>query len=83
MSVRLGIYRVFIGLQGLIMQTWTIKQLKEQLIKDLAMCQTNHEQIMVKAISGKEIREKAIEWAKTRALTPAEIAIASEFGYKS
>lgn len=64
------------------MKTWTIKQLKDQLIKDLALCQTSHEQIMVKAISGKEIREKAIEWAKTRKLTPAEIAIAQEFGYQ-
>ena len=64
------------------MQHWTIKQLKEQLTKDLEMCQTTHERIMVKAIGGKEIREKAIEWAKSRKLTPAEIAIASEFGYQ-
>lgn len=64
------------------MQTWTIKQLKDQLIRDLTLCQTNHEKIMVKAISGKEIREKAIEWAKTRKLTPCEVAIASEFGYR-
>ncbi len=64
------------------MQHWTIKQLKEQLTKDLAMCQTTHEQIMVKAIGGKEIREKAIEWEKSRKLTPAEIAIASEYGYQ-
>jgi hypothetical protein len=46
------------------------------------LCQTKHEQIMVKAISGKEIREKAIEWSKTRKLTPLEIAIASEFGFR-
>ena len=64
------------------MQNWTIKQLKEKLIEDLTLCQTNHERIMVKAISGKEIREKAIEWSKIRKLTPAEIAIAQEYGYK-
>lgn len=64
------------------MQTWTIKQLKEKLIQDLTMCQTELERSMVKAIGGKEIREKAIEWAKSRKLTPAEIAIASEFGYQ-
>jgi len=64
------------------MQNWTIKQLKEQLTKDLAMCQTTHERIMVKAIGGKEIREKAIQWAKERKLTPFEVAIASEYGYQ-
>lgn len=66
------------------MQTssWTIKQLKEALDRDLSLCQTNHERIMVKAISGKEIREKAIQWAKERKLTPIEVAIAQEFGYK-
>lgn len=61
---------------------WTIKQLQEQLERDLTMCQTSHERIMVKAICGKEIREKAIEWAKQRKLTPMEIAIASQYGYK-
>lgn len=61
---------------------WTIKQLKEALERDLSMCQTNHERIMVKAISGKHIRESAIEWAKARKLTPAEVAIAQEFGYR-
>jgi hypothetical protein len=37
---------------------------------------------MVKAIAGKEIRESAIEFSKTRKLTPSEIAIASEYGFK-
>lgn len=62
--------------------SWTIKQLKEALDRDLSLCQTNHERIMVKAISGKDIREKAIEWAKIRKLTPSEVAIAQEYGYK-
>ena len=61
---------------------WTIKQLKEALDRDLTVCQTNHERIMVKAICGKEIREKAIQWAKERKLTPMEVAIAQEYGYK-
>jgi hypothetical protein len=64
------------------MKSWTIKQLHEQLTIDLSYCQTTHERIMVKAISGKEIREKAIEWSKIRKLTPAEVAIASEYGFK-
>ena len=63
------------------MNTWNIKQLKEALLRDLASCQTDLERSMVKAIGGKEIRETAILWAKSRKLTPAEVAIASEFGY--
>jgi hypothetical protein len=65
-----------------IMQAWTIKQLYEAMQNDLTMCHTNFERSMVKAISGKEIREKATEWAKQRKLTPMEVAIAQEFGYK-
>jgi len=61
---------------------WTIKQLKDALTENLAMCQTAHEQIMCKAVGGKEIREKAIEWARIRKLSPGEVAIAQEFGYK-
>jgi hypothetical protein len=64
------------------MQAWTIKQLYEAMTNDLAKCQTTHEQIMVKAICGKEIREKSIEWSKTRKLTPIEVSIAQQFGYK-
>lgn len=63
------------------MQPWTIKQLHEQLSVALTYCHTTHERIMVKAIGGKEIREKAIQWAKERKLTPAELAIASQYGY--
>jgi len=62
---------------------WTIKQLKEAMLNDLAMCQTEHERIMCKAINGRHIREMAIEWAKKRKLTPSEVAIAQEFGYTS
>lgn len=65
------------------MNAWTIKQLYEAMQNDLAMCQTNHERIMVKAIGGKEIRERAIEWAKQRKLTPMEVAIAQQFGYQA
>lgn len=64
------------------MQAWTIHQLKDAMINDLAQCHTNHERIMLKAIAGKEIREKAYEWAKKRKLTPGEIAIAQEYGYR-
>ena len=64
------------------MEAWNIGQLKMALINSLSQCQTEHEKIMCKAIAGKEIREKAILWAKTRKLTPSEVAIASEYGYK-
>lgn len=60
---------------------WTIKQLEDALQHDLIMCQTEHERIMVKAIGGKEIREKAQAWARVRKLTPAEVAIAQKYGY--
>lgn len=64
------------------MKPWTIKQLYDAMQQDLLSCNNTFERSMVKAICGKEIREKAIEWAQSRKLTPAEVAIASEFGYK-
>ncbi len=64
------------------MKAWTIKQLYEALQHDLTLCHTAFERSMVKAISGKEIREKAIEWSKQRKLTPMEVAIAQEYGYQ-
>jgi hypothetical protein len=63
------------------MNEWSIKQLNDALIRDLAYCNNDFERSMVKAIGGKEIREKAIEWAKLRKLTPMEIAIASKYGF--
>ena len=49
---------------------------------DLTQCNNAFERSMVKAIAGKEIREKAEQWSKERKLTPMEVAIAKEFGYK-
>lgn len=63
------------------MKAWTIKQLNDAMIRDMTQCQTEHERIMVKAIGGKEIREKAIQWSKNRKLTPCEVAIATQYGY--
>lgn len=65
------------------MKAWNIKQLKEKMIEDLNACHSDLERSMVKAIGGKEIREKAIEFSMVRKLTPGEVAIASEFGYKA
>jgi len=64
------------------MKAWNIKQLYEALQNDLLTCNTDFEKSMCKAIGGKQIRESAIEFAKTRKLTPIEVAIAQEFGYK-
>lgn len=64
------------------MKAWAIKQLYEVMQHDLTMCHTAFERSMVKAISGKEIRERAIEWSKVRKLTPGEVAIAQEYGYQ-
>lgn len=64
------------------MEAWNLKQMYEALQASLAQCHTSHEKIMCNALAGKEIREKAIEWAKTRKLTPMEVGIAQQFGYK-
>lgn len=64
------------------MQAWNIKQLYVALQNDLQQCNNAFERSMVKAIGGKEIREKAEQWSKDRKLTPVEVAIAKEFGYK-
>jgi hypothetical protein len=64
------------------MKPWSIKQLYEAMQQDLLSCNSDFERSMVKAIGGKEIREKAIEWSKERKLTPIEVAIASQFGYQ-
>lgn len=64
------------------MQAWTIKQLYEAMQRDLTQCNNAFERSMVKAIGGKEIRERAEQWSKERKLTPMEVAIAKEFGYR-
>jgi hypothetical protein len=62
---------------------WTITQLQNQIGISLQSCHTAHERLMLKAICGKEIREAAIAFAQTRKLTPGEIAIASQYGYRA
>ena len=64
------------------LQAWNIKQLQDAMADDLQQCNNAFERSMVKAIGGREIREKAEEWVKERKLTPAEVAIAMEYGYK-
>ena len=63
------------------MENWSVKHLKDAMNRDLAMCQSQFERGMVKAIGGKEIRELAEKISNTRRLTPGEIAIAQEFGF--
>ena len=64
------------------MEPWTIKQLFEAHQRDLSQCQSDFERSNVTAINGREIREKATEWASHRKLTPIEVAIAGKFGYR-
>lgn len=64
------------------MQAWNIKQLYVAMQNDLQQCNNAFERSMIKAIGGKEIREKAKQWSKERKLTPMEVTIAKEFGYK-
>lgn len=64
------------------MEAWNIKQLYEALQTSLTLCNNAFERGMCNAIAGKEIRDKASLWAKSRKLTPVEISIAQQFGYK-
>ena len=64
------------------MTEWNIKQLAAALASDLQACQTSHERLMVNAIGGREIREAAARFAALRKLTPGEVAIASQYGYR-
>ena len=63
------------------LQAWNIKQLQAAMAEDLQQCNSPFERSMVKAMGGREIREKAEQWAKERKLTPVEVAIAREYGY--
>ena len=64
------------------MKNWNLKQLNIALLQDLNECNTQFERDCCKAIGGKEIISKAKEFAKTRKLTPGEVSIAAQFGYK-
>ena len=64
------------------MNEWNIKQLAAAMERDLLLCHTATERAMVQAICGKEIRETAERFAKQRKLTPGEVAIASQYGYR-
>ena len=64
------------------MQPWTIKQLNDAMRADLEKCHTAHERMICEAVNGQHICEMANTWAKTRKLTPMEVAIASKYGYK-
>ena len=61
---------------------WTITQLENQLPQSLAYCHTDFERSMVRTIHGKEVRELAEKLSQQRKLTPGEIAIASQYGYR-
>lgn len=62
---------------------WNIKQLHTAMQSDLALCHTAFERGMVRAVAGKELRERAAEIAAIRKLTPGEIAIAEIYGYRA
>jgi hypothetical protein len=64
------------------MQLQTIQSLHNSMAKDLAQCSCNFERGMVKAITGKEIRELAVSIAKVRKLTNFEHFVACSYGYK-
>lgn len=65
------------------LKEWTVHQLQAALMRDLGQCQTDLERIMVRSIGGKELRLKAEAWAQVRQLTPGEVAIAQQYGYRA
>jgi len=65
------------------MKPWTIYQLNDAMQRDIAACSNDFERSLVRAISGREIRETAQRWAKERKLTPGEVAIAEIYGYRA
>ena len=65
------------------MNLWNLKQLQSAIQADLALCHSAFERGMVRAIAGKELRERAAEIAASRKLTPGEIAIAKSYGYRA
>lgn len=64
------------------MNKWNIRQYYEEMQRDLSACNNDFERSMVRAIAGKELREAAERFASLRKLTPGEVAIAEQFGYK-
>ena len=62
---------------------WSIKHLQQALLNDLALCTTQLERDCCTAIGGKHIRETAQEWSKHRKLTPVEVAIAEQYGFRT
>ena len=60
---------------------WNLKQLKDAMTADLAMCHSAFERSMCKVICESEIRKRAHEIAALRKLTPGEMAIAEDAGY--
>jgi hypothetical protein len=65
------------------MNLWNLQQLQSAIQADLALCHSAFERGMVRAIAGKELRERAAEIAASRKLTPGEIAIAESYGYRA
>ena len=64
------------------LQAWNIKQLQAAMAEDLQQCNNDFERSMVLILGGREIREKAEQWARERKLTPIEVTIAREYGYR-
>ena len=64
------------------MKNQTIKSLYESIKIDLMACNSDFERSMVKAITGKQIRELAIDLMGKGKLTSSDASIAGMFGFK-
>ncbi len=60
----------------------TISGIYHALAKDLAMCATDFERGMVRAVVGPEIRRIAESLRRSGKLTEHEARIAAEFGFR-
>lgn len=62
------------------LQAWTLKQLHVQKGEDLKLCNTDFERSNVEAFARMDIKKNALEFLKTRKLTPGEVAILEMYG---
>lgn len=54
---------------------WTLKQLYTEYLKDIELCQTQHERMLCRTICRKEINKLADKIKKERKLTPGEVSV--------
>lgn len=62
------------------MKQWTLVALNQELVKDLAACNSQLERDCCKALCIKEMRELSQSIKATRKPTPGEVAVIEQYG---